>query len=258
MKILVCVKQVPDMESAFQINARGDGFEEQGIVFRVNPYDEYALEEAVQIKESRAEVEITALSAGPPRVEAVVRRALELGADRGVHLLTQDSKRMDAMETASAIAFFAAGEGFHLLLFGVMSEDEQRCQTGPMTAARLGLPYVTNVISERLSPNTQSITVERELEGGCRETVTMPLPAVLTVQSGINRPRYPSLTNKLRARKQDLQVLEISEMPPLQRCEELVRAHLAPRPEAACFLQGNMEEQAEQLVQIIHEKTDVL
>jgi len=258
VKILVCVKQVPDLESTFRVDAQGMGFEEAGVVFRMNAYDEFALEEAVRIKERFADVEITALTVGPRRAEAVVRRALEFGADWGVHLLTGCSQGTDALETASQIASFAAERAFDLLLFGVMSEDEQCCQTGPMVASLLDLPYATTVISEILSEDKRRLTVERELEGGRRQVLEMTLPSVLTLQSGINRPRYPSLSNKLRARKQELQVIEPPGAAPVRSCRELVRAYLPPPARTGIFLEGTLEEQAEALLRIIHERTDVL
>jgi electron transfer flavoprotein beta subunit len=254
----VCVKQVPDSEATFRVDGHGKGFDEAGILFRMNSYDEYAVEEAVQIKEERPQVEITALTVGPLRAEAVVRRALELGADHGAHLLTGSGQGMDFLQTASRIASFAKEKDFDLILCGVMSEDEQSCQTGPMVAALLGLPYATTVISERILEGEQRVRVEREQEGGRRQVVELPLPAVLTVQSGINRPRYPSLSNKLRARKQELQEIDSVGMSPHRQCQELVRVCLPPPSKTGVFLEGSLEEKAEALVQIIHEKTDVL
>jgi electron transfer flavoprotein beta subunit len=258
VRILVSVKQVPDSESAFRVDEQGTGFDETGIVFRMNSYDEFAVEEAVRIKEEIPGVEITALTVGPRRAEAVVRRALELGADHGVHIVTDRGQGMDPLQKASRIADFAGGRAFDLLLFGVMSEDEQYCQTGPMVAALLDLPYATTVVSRKLLEGNQRIRVERELEAGRRQVVELPLPSVLTVQSGINRPRYPSLSNKLRARRQEL--LEILRPAAAfdRRCQELVRAGLPPPSKTGIFLGGSLEEKAEALVRILHETTDVL
>jgi electron transfer flavoprotein beta subunit len=165
---------------------------------------------------------------------------------------------MDPLQTASRIASFAKNQNFDLMLLGVMAEDEQCCHTGPMLAALLDLPYATTVIAETVSEDGKLVTVERELEGGRRQIVEMPLPSVLTVQSGINRPRYPSLTNKLRARKQELQVIDSAGMPSAGKCQELVGATLPPPSKTGVFLEGSLEERAEGLVQILHEKTDVL
>ncbi len=254
----MCVKQVPDSESAFRIDAHGKGYDEAGIVFRMNSYDAYAVEEAVRIKEERPQVEITALTVGPRRAEAVVRRALELGADHGVHLVTDRGQGMDPLEIASRIASYAKGRDFALMFFGVMSEDEQCSQTGPLVAALLDLPCATTVVSERILGDGALVRVEREREGGGRQVVELSLPSVLTVQSGINRPRYPSLSNKLRARKQNLEeILSIGGQAAC-RCQELVRVCVPPPSETGVFLEGSLEEKARALVRIIHEKTDVL
>ena len=258
MKILVCVKQVPDTESAFRVDELGKSFDEAGILFRINAYDEIAVEEAVQIKEARPQVEITALTVGPARAEAVVRRALELGADHGVHIVTAAGQYLDSLQTASRIASFAKDRGFDLIFFGVMSEDEQSCQTGPMAAALLDLPCATTVISESILEGEADVRVERELEGGRRQVVELPLPAVLTLQSGINRPRYPSLSNKLRARKQKLKEIDSAAGYRDRQCRELVRVTLPPPSKSGIFLEGTLEEKAEALIQIIHEKTDLL
>jgi electron transfer flavoprotein beta subunit len=258
VKILVCVKQVPDSESVFRLDVQGAGFEETGILFRMNSYDEYALEEAVQIKEARPQVHLTALTVGPRRAEAVVRRALELGADHGVHLLTDRGQGMDPLQTAWRIASYAKDQHFDLMLFGVMSEDEQYSQTGPMVAALLDLPYATTVVSERILEEKPLVRVERELEGGRRQVVELPLPSVLTVQSGINRPRYPSLSNKLRARRQELQEIDSPLACTNPRCQQVIRTRLPPPSKTGVFLEGSLEERASALVQIIHEKTDVL
>ena len=254
MKILVCVKQVPDRESDFRVRADGTGYEESGLVFRMNEYDLHALEEAVRIRERFQDVEVTALSAGPARVEQVVRRSLELGADQGVHILTPERTSLDGLETASLISAYARGRSFDLLLFGIMSEDLQRCQTGPMAAALLGLPCTTGIVRESLAADRSRVTAEREREGGCRETLELPLPCVLTVQTGINLPRYPSLSNKLRARKQPLEVLPCEGFPTPGKCQDFVRLH-EPAPLAAgVLLEGSLSDRAEKLARIFYER----
>jgi electron transfer flavoprotein beta subunit len=258
MKILVCVKQVPERESHFRLDASGKGYSDQGINFVLNPYDEYALEEALLIKDKLPETEVTALSLGPARTEKTVRRALELGADCGACIITPENYYLGPGETALQIAGFARERGFGLVLFGIMSEDYMRGQTGPMVAALLRLPFATTVVAENISNDLSRITVERELEAGLREVVELPLPAALTIQSGINRPRYPRLTDKLRARDQKLEAITNLEPLPPGRCAELLRTFFPPPSPAGTFLAGNLEEQAEILIRIIREKTDVL
>ncbi len=258
LRILVCVRQVPDAESLFRPDPGGRDLDESGVLFRMNEYDLYAVEEAVQWKERYGNAEITALSVGPERAAPVIRRALEFGADRGVHILTEDREPADALETASLIAAYARPRAFGLLLFGVMSEDLQRCQTGPMTAAFLGLPHASTVIAAARSEDGRSVCAEQEMEAGRREVLELPLPALLAVQPGINLPRYPSLSNKLRARSEALEQIPCEAL----RHEEsrVVRLALHPPPPArpGVFLSGTPEEKAVKLVQCIHEKTGLL
>ena len=258
LKILVCIKQAPDLESAFRINEEGSGYDETGLVFRPNKYDENALEEAALLKERFANTQFTALTVGPRQWEAAARRGLEFGADFGVHIVTPDFQRLDALQTASFIAAYAGRGRFDLLLFGVMSEDEERSQVGPMTAALLDLPCATTVVKETISEDFSRVEVERELEGGRREIIEMPLPAALTVQSSINLPRYPNLTNKLRARKQEITLIHASTLPTPRKCSRPVRAYLPPPSKMGAFIGGTVEEQAETLIRLIHEKTGVL
>jgi electron transfer flavoprotein beta subunit len=258
MRILVCVKQVPDRESAFRINDSGTGFDETAITFLMNPYDEFAVEEALRIKERVYQAEITAISVGPKRVESTVRRALELGVDHGVLVTVPDGYYLTAVETSTFIAGYAAKNGFDLIFLGVMSEDYQRAQTGPMVAAQLALPCATGIVSEVISDDGSRVTIERELESGRREARELFLPAVLTVQSGINIPRYPRLSDKLRAKKQALEIVSLSEQPSWRPRKEKPRVSL-PRPlSKGVFIEGSLEEKATRLVQIIHEKTQVV
>lgn len=260
MKILVCLRLVPDLQSQFNLNHTKDHYKTHGIPFRLNSYDEYALEEAMRIKESLNDVEITALSVGDAKAEQAVRRGLEFGADRGVHVVVAEKNisSPDGLAVASHIASFAQTESYDLLFFGVMSEDLQRSQVGAMTAHLLNLPCATSVVKLDLSEDLRKITVHRELEGGRREIVEMPLPAVVTVQSGINRPRYPSLSNKLRARKQELEVIIPSSDEMAQLNEEFSGLREPPQTRAGIFIEGSIYEKAEKLIEIIHEKTRLI
>ncbi len=254
MKILVCVTQVADLESDFRPQQDGSGYEEQGLVFRMNTYDEYALEEAVRIKERFHKVHITALTVGPPRTEQVLRRALEFGADHGVHILVPEPARLEPYVVASVIARYVQRTPFDLMLCGVMSEDYQKAQTGPMLAALLDLPCATMAISATISEDRSTIRVERQQEARRRHVIQMPLPAVVTVLSGINRPRYPSLSNKLRARKQDLEVIYDIDHDSLPKENTLIRVYAPKGTHSAVWIQGTIEEQADQLARIIRQK----
>ena len=258
MRVLTSVKLVPDLEGPLRVDPSGTVLAEAGLVFRMNAYDACAVEEAVRIREHFGDVTITALSVGPERAEAAVRRALELGADEGVRIPVEDLRGGQAGRVAALIAAYASGARFDLLLFGVMSEDEQASSTGPMVAALLGLPYATTVVRQRISEDLWWVIVEREMEGGAREEVELPLPALLTVQSGINRPRYPSLSNKLRARGQAIGRYEPAARAAGIRCPELVALRPPPSAPSGLLLEGDLEAMADRLVGILRERTTLL
>jgi len=257
MRILVCIKSVPDRQSSFRANAAGTGYEGRGLVFGVNEYDLFAMEEAVRIKERFRDAEIAAVTVGPPRAEAALRKAMSLGASDGVLIDDSNSPASSALAVASLIAAWAKGRRFDLVLCGVMSEDLQRGQTGPMLAQLLGRPCATTVVAEKISEDRNSITCERELEGGVRERVELPLPALLTVQSGINLPRYASLTNVLRVKQMVIPSIPASSLGPLQNSETTLRAFLPERSAACEFLKGDLDRIAEQLLEKVRARVPV-
>lgn len=212
MKILVCIKQVPDLEGIV-VNEGLDGFTEPELTgeLRMNRFDEFAVEAAVRIKEAVRGVRIDAVTAGPRAAETVLRRAMGMGVDEGIHLLTplQDGVPPEPEIVADWIAGMAYSGDYRLILCGAMSEDGMHGMVGPMTAARLKLPYATQVIDMRPDPDSDPdrVSVEREIEGGAREMLDIRLPALLALQPGINRPRYPSLSNLLRANRQPLKTI---------------------------------------------------
>jgi electron transfer flavoprotein beta subunit len=256
MKILVCVKQVIDIEQ--QIDIRPDKTwiaEDQETRYHMNYFDEFAVEEAVRIREHLKDVTIDVLTIGPARAESTLRRALALGADNAVHIRCPTDKFMPAEETAFHIATFIKTAAFDLILFGVMSEDAMQSLTGPMTAARCGLPCATAVVKQTLAPDSATITVVCELEGGLHETVRLPLPAVLCVQSGINRPRYASLSNRLRAKSQEIRSVDIDESAGPEKCQQLLSVFIPPKTGSGEFINGTLEEKAGALMAILHQKS---
>lgn len=211
MKILVCIKQILDPDSPLTLEGSGRAVIPVGKTpYRMNHFDEYALEEAFLIRDAFPGVTVDAISVGPARVETTLRKALELGAGRGIHLRTGHD-RLLPVETAAHIARYVRDKGYDLILTGAMAEDDLAAQVGPTVAELLDWPAVSFVIAEKLSPDQKSIYVEQEREGGLREAFSVELPAVLTIQSGINRPRYPRLSQVLRARNQPLTVITAGE-----------------------------------------------
>ena len=265
MKILVCIKQVLDTECPVRIDASGRWIEEgPPALFRMNRFDEFALEEALRIREGFPGTRIDALSAGPARAAQAVRRALEMGADEGIHLIPGDDRYRMPFEIASLIGAYASDKHYDLILAGVMAEDDMQGQVGPMVAELLGYPCATAVMLQKLHKTgdggSSTIYVERELEGGCREAFELTLPALLTVQSGINRPRYPALSHVLRARSQALILVPVSQQrgtvlhdSPASR--ERIQNLEEPVPmKTGMILSGSPPEKAENLLKILQER----
>jgi len=201
MKILVCIKQVPDLESKFKLNAAGTWYSDQDLAWRMNEYDEYAVEQGVQLKE-QAGGELVVLSLGPERVREALKKALAMGADRGVHLQDDQAHEKDPAAIAAAIAGYAQGEGFDVIFTGLQSQDRGSAQVGLLLAGRLGLHAVSTIVG--FSCDGTSATVRRELEGGLKAVVKTSLPALFTCQLGLNTPRYPTLPNIMKAKKKEI------------------------------------------------------
>lgn len=201
MKIAVCIKRVPDSETRVKI-ADGKSLDEAGVKFVLNPYDEFAVEEALRRKEKAGAGEVAVICLGPAAAQETIRTALAMGADRGV-LLQTDKIPTDPFETAKVIAAELNGATWDLILFGRMAIDDYGHQVGPLAAELLGLPCVT-AVSHLDIEGTKGVA-EREIEGGI-EVVDFPLPAVLTVDKGLNEPRYPALKGIMAAKKKPLDV----------------------------------------------------
>jgi len=253
LKILVCIKQVPDSGETIEIDASGQIVYGPLTVFRMNRFDEFALEEALRMKERLPGTIVHALSLGPERVGTTIKRALETGADHGIHILTRTDIPGPRF-TASLIASYARGKEYDLILSGIMAEDDMACQVGQLTAAILGLPCATSVISETIDREAGKVTLDREIEGGSRASLAVTLPAVLTIQSGINMPRYPSLSNVLRARIQTHEVIEARDLNASAVADPVARLREPDKTMKGMFLQGTPQEKARKLKSILHEK----
>jgi electron transfer flavoprotein beta subunit len=202
MKIAVCIKRVPDSETRVKIAADGKSLDEAGVKFVMNPYDEFAVEEALRRKEKAGSGEVAVLCLGPATAQETIRTALAMGADRGT-LLQADKIPADPFEAARVIAAELKGGSWDLILFGRMAIDDYNHQVGPLVAEQLGLPCVTAVAHLEIDGSTG--VAEREIEGGI-EVVEFPLPAVLTADKGLNEPRYPALKGIMAAKKKPLEV----------------------------------------------------
>ncbi len=202
MKIAVCLKRVPDTEARIRIGAGGAAIDEAGVKFVLNPYDEFAVEEALQRKEKAGAGEVVAVSLGPDAVQETIRTALAMGADRGV-LLKVDAIPADALAVAKALAAELADGGYDLILCGKIAVDDYSNAVGTMLAELLGVPGVT--AASKLTIEGGRFTAEREVEGGV-EVVAGALPAVVTCEKGLNTPRYPALKGIMAAKKKPIEV----------------------------------------------------
>jgi len=201
MKILVAIKQVPVRDSPLVTGASGRWIEEAGLSFEINEPDAYALEEALQLKEKHGG-EVVALCAGPARAQQAIREALAKGADRAIHIEAEDLGAFDTLGIARLLAEAARPENPDLILTGLQSDDLGYGQTGVVLAELMGLPHSTIIM--QVEVNGSAIRVKRELEDGWFQHIAMPLPAVLTIQSGINKLRYATLMGIKRAKTKEI------------------------------------------------------
>jgi electron transfer flavoprotein beta subunit len=202
MKIAVCLKRVPDTEARIRIGAGGAAIDEAGVKFVLNPYDEFAVEEALQRKEQAGTGEVVAISLGPDAAQETIRTALAMGADRGV-LLKADQIPADPLAVAKALAAELKDGGYDLVCCGKIAVDDYHSSVGTMLAELLGVPGVT--AASKLTIEGGRFTAEREVEGGM-EVVTGALPAVVTCEKGLNTPRYPALKGIMAAKKKPIEV----------------------------------------------------
>jgi len=201
MKIAVCIKQVPTRDWQPRLNDSKTWIREQDASFEMNEPDAYALEEALRLKEKHGG-EVVACSAGPSRAAQVLREALARGADRAIHVEDDALATADAFAIADSLAAAMNEESFDLVLTGLQSDDQGFAQTGVILAQRLGRPHATIVME--VQAGDRSVRVKRELEGGWFQWVALPLPAVLTIQSGINQLRYATLKGIMAAKKKEI------------------------------------------------------
>jgi len=256
MNILVCVKQVPDMESHFKVNAAGSWFEETDLAWRINEYDEFAVEQAVQLKEQLGDADLTVLSIGPARVKEVLKKALAMGCDRAVQLFDDAAYEKDSFQIASSIAAFAKERGFDLIFTGMQSQDRGSGQVGVLLGEMLEIPTLTTAVE--FTYEAGAITVRRELEGGLKAVVKAQTPALVSCQLGLNTPRYPTLPNIMKAKKKELLEIPIADLLSQEARLQSLSLAYPERKGSAQILEGEIDELVSQVIGILKEKTAVL
>lgn len=260
MKIAVCIKQVPTREWQPRLNDTKTWIREQEASYEMNEPDAYALEESLRLREKHGG-EVVVCSAGPARVQQVIREALARGADRALHVEDEALGAADAVTAASALAAAMREEGFDLILTGLQSDDQGHAQFGPVLAEKLGVPHSTIIMEVQADPSTgsgqgASLKVKRELEGGWFQYVTMPTPALLTIQSGINQLRYATLKGIMAAKKKEIKKVA----PPAGLASRLkVVALYAPqKSKQTVMIGGTAAEAAAELVRRLREEARAL
>ncbi|PLX92666.1 MAG: electron transfer flavoprotein subunit beta [Desulfuromonas sp.] len=256
MKILVCIKQVPDMESKFKANAAGDWFDSSDLAWRMNEYDEYSVEQAIQLKGQVGDADLTVLCIGGEQVKETMKKALAMGCDRGVHILDEQSYQRDPFAIASLIASFARDKDFDVIFTGLQSQDRGSAQVGVMVAELLGLPALTTLVEFAYDNGT--INGKRELEGGTRGKVSCKTPALVTCQLGLNTPRYPTLPNIMKAKKKELISIPASDLGASDSRSQSLKLAPPEKKGSGLILEGEPAEIADQLIRILKEKTTVL
>jgi electron transfer flavoprotein beta subunit len=249
MKILVAIKQVPARDSQLRIASSGRWIAEDDLAYEINEPDAYALEAGLQLKEKHGG-EVVALCLGPSRAASTIREALAKGADRAIHIEAEDPGAYDPLEAARLMAAALGAEAPDLVLTGLQSDDLGYGQTGPILAELLGLPHATLIMEvEKLEGG---IRVKRELEDGWFQHVEMPLPALLTIQSGISKLRYATLMGIKRAKTKEVRRLTPAELGgggESAAAIHLDRVYLPQHVKHTQIFEGNPQEAAAQLVE---------
>ncbi len=257
MKLLVCIKQVPDMESRFKPSADGLWFNETDLAWRMNEYDEYAVEQAIQLKEQLGgEPELTVLSIGPDRVVEAIKKALAMGCDKAAHIQDSAAHHKDPWQIASIIAAYARDKGFDLIFTGMQSQDRGSAQIGILVSELLDIASATTLIGFSYADGT--VSAKRELEGGLKGLVKLQLPALVTCQLGLNVPRYPTLPNIMKAKKKEIEALPVSDLLSEQPLAPTVQFYPPARKGSGIILEGEISDLADKLLGILKEKTSVV
>jgi electron transfer flavoprotein beta subunit len=253
MKIAVCIKQVVTREWQVRINEAKTWVRDQDASWELNEPDAYALEESLRLRETHGG-EVIVVSAGPARVTQVLREALARGADRAIHVQGDHLATADAFTAADALAAAIKDESVDLVLTGLQSDDQGFAQVGVVLAEKLGMAHSTIIMDVQVEG--ASLKVKRELEGGWFQWITMPLPAVLTIQSGINQLRYATLKGIMAAKKKEIRAVAApAGAAPRQR---IVSIYVPEKSKKTKMIAGTPAEAGAELVKLLRDEARVL
>lgn len=256
MKILVCIKQVPDMESKFKIDGAGTWYDTADLAWRMNEYDEYAVEQAVQLKEESGDADLTVLCIGSDKVKETMKKALAMGCDRGVHVADDAVTSKEPFEIAGIIAEFTRDKQFDLIFTGMQSQDRGSAQVGILVAEMLAIPSISTIVEFSYADGMAA--VKRELEGGIRALVSVKTPALFTCQLGLNTPRYPTLPNIMKAKRKELLSVPVQELLNVEARQKTEKTYFPEKKGGGIVLEGDPADLADNLIQILKDKTAIL
>jgi electron transfer flavoprotein beta subunit len=258
MKIFVCLKQVPDTETKIKLLPDQTGLDPAGIKWVLNPYDEFAVEEAVRFKEKNPAAQVWAITLGPKtRTIESLRTALAMGADEAI--VVNAPENTDASVTAQALAKIISSEGgAHLIFTGKLSIDNNQASVPQMIAEFLNIPH-TSVVS-KAEYSAENITVERDVEGGAKEIAQMMTPALIAANKGLNLPRYASLPGIMKAKKKIIKEVELASLGISDAEQKVKYINYALPPEKAPvkLLSGDTQSQVQQLIGLLRDESKVL
>lgn len=260
MKIITCLKEVPARDARYSVDNESGWIHERNLSFEINECDEYALEEALKLKEAHGG-EVVILTIGPLRAEKAMRKGLAMGADRGILVVDEERTTQSPMAFATILAKVLADEEFDLILAGTQSDDYGYAQTGVMLAEMLDLPHATIVMEIEVEPERGMVKALREMESGWFERLEMPLPALLSIQAGISQIRYASLPGIMQAKRKELRSIPLGELgvdPEGLATVQIEELYFPERENAGEILEGNAEEVIDRLMDRLKKEAKVL
>lgn len=252
MKILVCVKAIPQTEHGVITDETG-----KKVIpimpsgYRLNAWDSCSVEAALQLKESGRATRVDVITCGNPDTDSALRRAMGMGADKAIHIIHESEDDPDSLSVAKKITRFVKEKGgYDIIICGAMSEDKMEAATGPMVAAILGIPFAASVVEMDLLPESTSLRVASEMDGGLRQLIRLDLPCLITLQTGINTPRYPKLSTMLRANQSEIETVPLGSFSSNQRTIGYRQPEASRKTR---FLNGSTSEKAAEVIRIMKE-----
>lgn len=254
MNSIVCIKQVPDTESIIKIDGEGTGIVEEGLQYVANPYDEYAVEEALRLREKFGEGKVTVVSVGPQRVEETIRYVFAMGADEGILIRDDEPQKRDSFSVAQCLVEAIKDMDYDVIFCGKQAVDDDSAQVGAMLAELLDIPQATVVTKLEVADDKKAAVAHREIEGG-EEILEIQLPAVITAQKGLNEPRFTSLRGIKMAMSKAIEIREIN-VPDAKM--KVIRLERPPERPPGRILEGEDADVVGELVQALRKEAKVI